>query len=44
MPSHVKYTEKKQCYLPSIFKQHLSNSNIVVPSYPTLYELAKGKK
>ena len=31
MPSHVKYTQtKKWCYLPLIFRWHLTSSNIVI--------------
>ena len=45
MSSHFKYTRKKKwCHLPSIFRQHLPKSNIVVPFIPTLYELATTKE
>jgi len=40
MPSHIKYTDKKWCYLLSIFRQHLLSSNIIVSCNPNSYELA----
>ena len=37
MLSYVKYTNKKRCYLPSIFWKHLPSSNIIVS-----FNLGKG--
>ena len=38
------YINQKQCYIPSIFPQHLPSSNIVVSYNPNLYELATTKE
>ena len=40
MLSYIKYTDKKWCHLPSIFRWHLPSSNIVVSSNPNSYKLA----